>query len=127
MPLPPEVQALAIPSGTRSDQEYLGELCARSVFFFPQTGKGQGPRTLALRARQRFVYTELTGRGDQVLVDAFEPPRKTKKPNRGNACRVQHMDVRTPDNETGILSENARTRTNFVRTSHQFYRAFFFR
>ena len=45
-----------------------GTRSARSEFLFTNWGRGHGPRTLALRVSQRFVYRELTERVIIVIV-----------------------------------------------------------
>ena len=47
-------------------------ISARSELLFASQGRGRGPRTLALRARQRFVYRELTERVIMVIVTAVK-------------------------------------------------------
>ena len=43
-------------------------------FLFPKQGRGEGPRTLAVRASQRFVYRELT---ERVIIVIVKPSVQT--------------------------------------------------
>ena len=61
-----QVQAHFISSGTRSAQVYPDKFVSQP--FFAKQGRGQGPRTVALRANPSSLYRGLTRRAIIVIV-----------------------------------------------------------